>query len=559
MCITPRTRRRHSVLHIPGAHPDNGARNVRCVRMVPSLAAHNEGEEEEEKDNVRNRSVCDVVSNAVRCTHGQYVKTSEHATCAHVRASLPSGWKEKIREDEENGEGMMEEGDEEEKRRITIVIPAHPWTDNIFHFAQQTVPLFHLLTRLHTFFPDVFISSFTSTSSTNDTDVNNTSLPKPVPVPVTLLFRSGNPSARGRWHAGIISALNTSALSLTHPLSLRITHWDEDNLAGFFTSLTPTASKQPQARKTQCWHRSILLGPRSGTFMWPFASGTTSVEWPFYPEHANRTTRSVTNVVQGEALLFRSFVYEHVGLDTVINRTELLQRYNDNNNNNTGEKEKKAVGRCTWTDLPSNTIVYARRDSRPERTARRLSEDDETWLLEMLQVEALYHGMGMRIVDSIDMENATFSMQVSHFRYSGVIVGLHGANLMNAVFAPAFSALVEVGNLPLTCYVHGANSGLGYWSYRPSRSGSVAESECGRLGMKEEDAVEKCVSNVNWRKVVLEEKGGDRERIRMMVRQGLRYVKEIRHRFESVGKVAVRLQNLTTDAYEIDWEGTCGR
>lgn len=214
--------------------------------------------------------------------------------------------------------------------------------------------------------------------------------------------------------------------------------------------------------------------------------------------------------------------------------------------------------------MPGNIILYARRDPRPEQTSRRLSEDDETWLLELLHIEALRHSMHLKIVDSQDMETVSFPDQVRNFNGVGVIVGLHGANLMNSIFAPAFSALVEITNLPLTCYVNGANSGLAYWSYRPARAGSVEESECGRLrgGIEEEEEeirerVNRCVRNVNWRRVVLEERGGDRERVRDMVRQAMKYVLEIRRKFESVGKVPVKLQSLTTDAYEIDWDGTC--
>lgn len=71
--------------------------------------------------------------------------------------------------------------------------------------------------------------------------------------------------------------------------------------------------------------------------------------------------------------------------------------------------------------------------------------------------------------------NTSFSEQVDMYKKSGIVVGIHGANLVNVMFMHAFSALVELANDNTVCYIRGMNSGLAYWHYVPRRVATVEE------------------------------------------------------------------------------------
>lgn len=130
------------------------------------------------------------------------------------------------------------------------------------------------------------------------------------------------------------------------------------------------------------------------------------------------------------------------------------------------------------------------------------------------------------------------------FKGVGVVVGIHGANLVNALFMHPFGALVELSNDDAQCYFKGANSGLSYWHFKPSRVASVKESFCHpRNG--------KCRASVRNRRIMMENES-DRDRVEGIVGTAIERVVLVHRTFNEMGGVPVKLNRVTSE-YEIEW------
>lgn len=260
-----------------------------------------------------------------------------------------------------------------------------------------------------------------------------------------------------------------------------------------------------------CARSAVLLGRRGTVNLWPFANGSAVSERG--------------DAVPREAVLMRRAVYDEFGIASRL------------------PMEMPAAEMSTTTrrtfDLPPLVMLYARRNGRKDPvegqairgTTRRFSDADERWVRQMLREEGSKAGVVVRETQVRGTEG--FGGQVRTFEQAGLVVGIHGANLMNAMFARPFSGLVEIfpGGAVLKCYIAGANSGLAYWKHEAEKA-SEEESHCGPWHRD-------CVGFFRQRRVKID---GERHRteIRETVRKGLQHLRDLHARYP--GGIPVRYE-----------------
>lgn len=236
--------------------------------------------------------------------------------------------------------------------------------------------------------------------------------------------------------------------------------------------------------------------------------------------------------------------------------------------------------RTVLLDLPGRVLVYARRD--PASTRRAFCCGSSSWVDAMLERVAARHGFSLRVLELGG--GISFAAQLAQVADAGVIVGLHGANLVNSMFAPPLAALVEVANMHMQCYIGGMNAGLAYWNVKPEQAASRTQSGCERAWTGEEKAAanrvwmtmregggggggrtegtredpDMCMYNPNWRAVKLGPE--DRFRLEKSVTQAVQYVLALHGAFaKTTGAVPVVYKGDDgSDEYEIDWSRTAG-
>lgn len=113
-------------------------------------------------------------------------------------------------------------------------------------------------------------------------------------------------------------------------------------------------------------------------------------------------------------------------------------------------------------------------------TVRRFSNADEEWFEGMLRNETRAAGFGLYAFTIHG--NESLRVQAATFSKLGVVIGIHGANLVNAVFMRPLGGFVEA--LPKgaksQCYLAGLNSGLAYWRHEAMEIATPEESRCSR-------------------------------------------------------------------------------
>lgn len=375
-----------------------------------------------------------------------------------------------------------------------IVIPAYPHLRNIYHYAHALGAAAHIAASL----PSLSYSSMSGLRK------------------VVIVFRGLDPRQLGDWQQfmmqGVLFRLNKLGL--------------EARVHSLGQELPPVASV-PKGQPL-CSKQVALLGKRSDVNVWPFP--TTDLVTGL---DIARTAR----LVPVESIAWRAASY---ALSGVSSRLPLVPG---------GAHD---APKTAWSDLPPLVIGYARRqtpgdpsspdDIVPSGMTRRLSDADETWLISLLSEEARQVGASFSTVET---HNGTdVAEQVRVFASLGVVVGLHGANLLNAMFMPPFSALVEISNVLIPCYRAGANSGLASWTILASHIASMEESNCG-------SSHEKCKQSLLARRVMID-KDDDRRQITEAVRDAVGHIVKIRNAFQHLGAVPLVWEE-NKSSYSIDW------
>lgn len=92
---------------------------------------------------------------------------------------------------------------------------------------------------------------------------------------------------------------------------------------------------------------------------------------------------------------------------------------------------------------------------------RAFDEPSEARMQALLQRVAARHRL---VLDVVNFGNMSFSQQLRSVVHSSVLVGIHGANLVNTLYAPRGAHLIEIFPRKFThnMYVRGGDAGLGY-------------------------------------------------------------------------------------------------
>lgn len=316
------------------------------------------------------------------------------------------------------------------------------------------------------------------------------------PRKVRIIFRGDPPRYLGNWPRQIFDILLRRRMRAVG-FEVEVTSLGEDTAS---VGMDPSFEKN--TNDIVCARSAVLLGDRKSVNVWPFA---------------NNSAVPVNGlVVPVEALLFRRAIYDEFG---ITSRLPMLP-----------ERRTDELPKRVRFDLPPLVLGYARRDTRPDPPAgmpvrgatRRFSDADDAWFISMLRAEAGRVNAGYRAVQVNAVTDV--EKQVRDFAEFGVVVGIHGANLVNGLFSPALGAMVEVipRGVSVPCYHAGMNSGLWYQRYEAPIA-SERESGCKRW-----DRV--CRFRPRGRRVKINEVH-DRREIRWKVRAALEHVRKLHDRF----------------------------
>lgn len=559
MCFTPRHAVQHTpTLFLPFFHHGTDKRESGHVKPVSkcllttanfSLDANESLTERLRQNDV---DVCRHVERNVWCAHGTYNQSHYYGICPNIAYSLPSASaftadRRRRRRSSSSGITEQNEGDIDGDSPVTIVLPPLKHLSNIFHFAQAVVPIFHMAVNLPSLLPQLHLQH----QDNNEHEKKD----------VVLLFRGEHPRMFCNWANSVLDAfiqhrlLLSDARSPTWIRSVSIRSTEENfwfhtqfnrtfDLARYLSSDNSQTSESPPYYCTT--GTTVLMGERLNINNWIFPNHDNDnvYTWPFTGVNGT-VSYGVNSSVPLEALVFRRVLYKQASLKTLLPESLLLS------------------GRVGYTppkklllDLPPLTLSYARRnngsDPLPGEThplhgpVRRFSDADEEWFETMLRRIANKHTFTYTRIQPT--AQVALAKQTEMFLNSGMIVGLHGANLLNAASAPAFSVLAEIANHETRCYVNGGNAGLAFMSYRPVRTPGQDESKCPRKG----ELGFLCRLHKAWRPVVIDQ-GRDRQMIESMVEHGVRHVKRLHKRFGGLGGVPV-VYDAERAVYWIDWK-----
>lgn len=389
---------------------------------------------------------------------------------------------------------------------VAVVIPAYPHHFNIFHYAFAVAQAMHVTTAL----PGL-LAGWAATAGGQESE-------PPARLPVTLVFRGQLPSTLGVWQKQVVTELLLPRLRDAGVHVRQITSFNDTAKMDVSRSYTAVSAR---SQRVTCARASVLMGQRSDVFTWPFASGRAHVS-----THGMR--------VPIEALSFRAFAYRAAGVRARLSRARLA-------------RGAARAASALVVDLPPRVVGYARRNREGDAvdgrmqlgTTRRFSDADERWFVTMLREEA--HAVRMRAVTVQTGEHVRVRAQIRAYAGVGVMVGIHGANLVNTAFMMPFGALVEIANVQFRCYRAGMNGGLWFGSHKPARVASREESAC---------VDNPCAGDANHRRVLVE--GDDRRALRRLVRQGIAHVDALHRRFGKVGGIPVVYDDALAE-YSIDW------
>lgn len=569
-CILPRTHTAPSRLFLSGTSTSSSSNPsslmTTCRTTSPTLVEHNNNN----NNNTNNVTVndCMRLRKSVLCAHGLY-SGALTAACADTDQSLSRRGYDTLtrRFAAENGESGGDGGDVEMNdgtmlRNVTllhgvvVVVPAYYYMGNIYHYSHAIATATHVITTLQpllSHWPSSSSSSssgltFPSSSSSNN---NKTHI-------VTLLFRGNSPHGYGAWQHAVTTAVVEQHLRHHLNLSLSVHTLYEDEFTKFSPLRHTLRTDRIGRANAVCMQSAVLLGRRGTPNIWPFPSYTALRANP----------EPLVERVPVAALQLRAAIYaayaDQLREKSVMDVDALLSGGMGIREDWSGSKNGEEKKEGEWKDLPDELLLdmpkaaigYARRTgpddddestSYVNGTARRFSKRDESWLVRMLHDEA---SRASTLTDRITVttlhtpRNVAFSSQLQSFFDVGIIVGIHGANLLNVLFTPSFSSLVEITGVSLQCYIYGANSGLSYWMYESMLKASTKQSRCGPNHHM-------CLNSINHRRIMIETER-DRNEIRNRVRMGIDRVMMLRKRFQHVGGIPTVLDRQRAE-YGIDW------
>lgn len=279
--------------------------------------------------------------------------------------------------------------------------------------------------------------------------------------------------------------------------------WQQGFYRVVFEQLVPTFGYETrvqflgerEASDVSCVRNGVQLGFFGDINVWPFANDTRIA-----PDGRS---------IRAESVRVKEAVYQAAGVASV--------------------RMEGGQGSEVRFRVPPLVVGYARRlgkedlsdtvgdNVKESSTVRVFTAEDEKWFGEMLREEV--EGRGVELREFTTKNTESFEEQVRNVAGLGVVVGIHGANLVNAMFARPFGGLVEI--FPFgehsRCYYAGMNSGLAYWGFEAGDSAG---------GFRCNERVLECRLQYRNREVFLGA-GGDREGVRRLVREAVDYLKSL--------------------------------
>lgn len=156
--------------------------------------------------------------------------------------------------------------------------------------------------------------------------------------------------------------------------------------------------------------------------------------------------------------------------------------------------------------------------------ARRvMNEEAKSNVVHMFQSVSSEKGYKFKLVS---FNNMTFKEQYEAMKGASIAIGIHGANLVNAMFMPPLSVLIELFPFGFMhdMYANGGNSGLKYYKYQ-MQTGLPFN------GPKQFRSVEQCIQlshdcKVHFRDSVLQVTADDLKAMEKMLRQAIDWCDE---------------------------------
>eukprot|EP00177_Eucheuma_denticulatum_P007547 GFKZ01013746.1.p1 GENE.GFKZ01013746.1~~GFKZ01013746.1.p1 ORF type:complete len:541 (-),score=39.13 GFKZ01013746.1:224-1846(-) len=360
---------------------------------------------------------------------------------------------------------------------FTILVPAYPFPDNIFHFSNIAASIPYFIERL----PDM-IRLWGSHKALDATSRRYFSRnPELKLSQVTILFRIPKEQLdRNPWGMRLLNFLLDRRI-LPKGVNVDIQFLDDEET-------------MPRTEHV-CMRNALVLGRRGHVNLWPFP---------------NNTAVPVDGLsVPYDAVAFKRAVYE---------ASQLQLRLPE--------------GKRGISELPPLVLGYAQRLSSlkdvgdgvfPPGLVRQFSAEDEQWFGDMLKLETKKAGIGLHVFTTKGTE--TLEEQVKNIAKVGFVVGIHGANLVNSVFMLPFGGLLEIlpNSVPARCYIAGMNSGLAYYRHESTEIASPEESECPPTN-------ELCAESPRYRRVKLGSVE-DRDTVQKYVQQGIQHLKQLHKKY----------------------------
>lgn len=385
---------------------------------------------------------------------------------------------------------------------LTILVPQYAWVYNIYHHGRQLAGVAHVLRRLEEIVGAKRWAGLRAGGR----------------VRVRVMFRMQGyyPSA---WHA------EASAM--------------------FFRSIFPEWAgrevefvRKPSflfgkaGKELVCLRSAVVLGAEGSTDAMMFLNDTD-------------VASSVPDIPH-EAIAFKGAAYRALGLAAEFAAVRQPPPADRRTPAAGGSERRGATETVEYSSVavPPPVVAYAVRET---NSSRRFLADDEAWFRSMLHKESSRRSLELRLISV--PANQSLHFQVRNMRDVGFLVGLHGANLANAMFMPPTGALFEIFPYKYvkSFYRNGGNAGLRYSSHEASTGADVCSAHKSIF----------CASR--YRDVVVNLTSADRGAIGRHVTNGMDYLVRLRRAFPS-GRVPLardkaagpyRIQGFTAPASPI--------
>lgn len=298
---------------------------------------------------------------------------------------------------------------------------------------------------------------------------------------IDIRFRSGF-QYKEHWHVGIRNA--------TIPVLERETG----------KKITVGKIRFDFLRSFQCIKRGILLGREGRVDAFPFFNDT-DVWHPF-----DQKDDTHVPVIPHDSLWLREVMRQAAGLPSV------------------GKYEGPLIGNFTSIPVPPRRIGFLQRSP---RSRRRLSRKDLDWFERMTQELCTKYNFKFEPMRTSSAQ--TLIDQVQMVSDLGMVVGLHGANIVNSMFIAPAGALFEIFPWRYVRYYYaaGGNAGLRYSFHEPEG------------GVDKKCSFESRTCFMKYRESLILLTDGDRAAIRARIEKSMRYIAAL-HRKYPDGHIPLR-------------------